>query len=129
MRQFALPVAFLAVASAVIVAFYACQAKPPAAADPPSRLERIKAAKMPKIETPIQFDTKEADDILAALEVFPSDNPWNAEIEAWPLHPKSKEMIETVGREQTDALQPGHGIRSRSARSEEGRRQAREVSG
>ena len=110
MRRFALPVAFLAVASAAVVAFYACQAKPPAAADPPSRLERIKAAKMPKIDKPIQFDTKEADEILAALEIFPPDNPWNVVVEAWPLHPKSKEMIETVGASKPMRYNPDMGF-------------------
>lgn len=97
MRRFALPVALLVASSIAIVVFYACQAKPPAAAAPPPRLERIKAAKMPKIDKPILFDTVEADDILTALEIFPPDNPWNAEIEKWPLHPKSKEIIESVG--------------------------------
>ena len=97
MRRFALPVALLATLSTAIIIYFACQAKPPAASDPPPRLERIKSAKMPKIDKPIMFDTVEADDILAALEIFPPDNPWNAEIEKWPLHPKSKEIIDSVG--------------------------------
>ena len=35
------------------------------------------------------FDTPEADAILAALQVFPPDNPWNQDISALPLHPDS----------------------------------------
>lgn len=61
------------------------------------RLARIKAAKMPKLERAIQFDTPEADAILAALEVFPPDNPWNIPVDEWPLHPNSKGMIATIG--------------------------------
>ena len=32
---------------------------------------------MPKITRPVLFGTPEADRILAALQVFPPDNPWN----------------------------------------------------
>jgi hypothetical protein len=61
------------------------------------RLKRIKAATMPKIETPIAFNTPEADAILAALEIFPPDNPWNIPVKEWPVHPRSKEIVATVG--------------------------------
>src|SRR6185369_9966168 len=47
----------------------------------PARLERIRAAKMPRIVKPILFDTPEADAIVSALEVFPPDNPWNLVVE------------------------------------------------
>ena len=64
----------------------------------PARLARIRVAKMPAITAPVSFDTPEADAILAALEVFPPDNPWNQLVEAWPLHPDSKAMIDIVAR-------------------------------
>jgi hypothetical protein len=64
------------------------------------RLKRIKAATMPKIETPVAFDTKEADAILSALEIFPPDNPWNIPVDAWPVHPRSKEIVATVGNDK-----------------------------
>lgn len=73
------------------------------AADPPGvkvdadRLARLKAAKMPAIDKPIPYDTAEADAICAALEVFPPDNPWNLIVDEWPVHPRSKEMIATIG--------------------------------
>ena len=86
-----------ALPSALLVAIVACEGKPPVAPDPPPRLERIKKAKMPAIDKPVMFDTPEADAILAALEILPPDNPWNTEIESWPLHPKSKEIIEGIG--------------------------------
>jgi len=63
----------------------------------PVRLERIRAAKMPKIDKPILFDTPEADAIVSALEVFPPDNPWNLVVEDWPLNPNSKNIIESIG--------------------------------
>ena len=63
----------------------------------PARLERIRAAKMPKIEAPVSLDTPEADAICSALEVFPPDNPWNLVIEDWPLHPNSKNIIASIG--------------------------------
>ncbi len=63
----------------------------------PARLERIRAAVMPRIDKPILFDTPEADAIVSALEVFPPDNPWNLVVEDWPLHPNSKNIIESIG--------------------------------
>jgi hypothetical protein len=67
------------------------------AASDPARLARLKAATMPKITKPIMFDTPEADAILSALEVFPADNPWNIVIEDWPLHPNSKNIVNSIG--------------------------------
>jgi hypothetical protein len=66
----------------------------------PARLARIKAAKMPKITAPVMFDTKEADEICSALEVFPADNPWNQPVTDWPVHPRSKEIVATVGADK-----------------------------
>jgi hypothetical protein len=63
----------------------------------PARLERIRAAKMPKILKPILFNTPEADAIVSALEVFPPDNPWNLVVEDWPVHPNSKNIIASIG--------------------------------
>jgi hypothetical protein len=63
----------------------------------PARLERIRAAKMPRIDRPILFNTAEADAIVSALEVFPPDNPWNLVVENWPVHPNSKNIIAAIG--------------------------------
>jgi hypothetical protein len=63
----------------------------------PARLTRLRAAKMPAIDRPVSFDTPEADAVLAALEVFPPDNPWNLVVDDWPLAPRSREMIAAVG--------------------------------
>lgn len=63
----------------------------------PERLERIRAAEVPKLTGPVEFDTAAADAILAALEVFPSDNPWNQLVDVWPLHPNSKGIIASIG--------------------------------
>src|SRR6476646_11428715 len=82
---------------ALVIVIVACQGKPPAAGEPPPRLERIQKSKMPAIDKPVLFDTPEADAIVSALEIFPPDNPWNTAVESWPLHPRSKEMIATIG--------------------------------
>jgi len=63
----------------------------------PARLARIQAAKMPKIEQTVAFDTPAADAICSALEVFPANNPWNTVIEDWPLHPNSRNIVASAG--------------------------------
>jgi hypothetical protein len=65
-----------------------------------ARLARIRAAKMPKFDKPVMFDTPEADAILTALEIFPPDNPWNQDISAWPVHPNSRNMVASVGTDK-----------------------------
>src|SRR5207244_4316837 len=52
---------------------------------------------MPESKQPVMFNTPEADRILAALQVFPADNPWNEDISKLPLHPNSKNLIASVG--------------------------------
>ncbi|MBY0456136.1 MAG: hypothetical protein K2V38_02240, partial [Gemmataceae bacterium] len=71
--------------------------KGPLVSGDPARLARIKKEKMPKIDKPVMFNTPEADAILAALEVFPEDNPWNLVVTDWPLHPNSKNIINSIG--------------------------------
>jgi hypothetical protein len=55
---------------------------------------------MPKITKPVLFDTPEADQILAALQVFPPDNPWNQDISGLPVHQDSARMIASIGAEK-----------------------------
>jgi len=66
----------------------------------PARLARIQAAKMPKVQHPVMFDTPEADAIVSALEIFPADNPWNLLVSDWPLHPASKQLIAAIGADK-----------------------------
>jgi hypothetical protein len=68
-----------------------------AVATDPDRLARIRAAPMPPITRPVMFDTPEADAILAALEVYPPDNPWNQLVEEWQVHPNSSKIIASIG--------------------------------
>jgi hypothetical protein len=63
----------------------------------PARLERIKAAKMRLINQPVPFDSPDADILLAALEVFPPDNPWNLLVDDWPVHPNSAKIVAAIG--------------------------------
>ena len=55
---------------------------------------------MPAITRPVMFNTPEADRILAALQVFPPDNPWNEDISRRPVHPNSKRLVASVGAEK-----------------------------
>ena len=70
-------------------------------ASDPARLARVRAAKMPEITHPVSFDTPEGDAIAAALEVFPPDNPWNAVVTDWPVHPNSQNLVAAVGVNKT----------------------------
>jgi hypothetical protein len=55
---------------------------------------------MPKITKPVMFDTPEADAILAALQVFPPDNPWNQDISGLPVHKDSARIIAGIGADE-----------------------------
>jgi hypothetical protein len=55
---------------------------------------------MPKIDHIVAFDTKEADRILEALQVFPADNPWNQDVSKWPLHPNSNNIVASIGSDK-----------------------------
>jgi len=52
---------------------------------------------MPPLKAPVLFNTPEADALLAALQVFPPDNPWNEDISKRPVHPDSDKMIAFLG--------------------------------
>ena len=99
------PFLFLALASVA-----GADAPKPVVAGDPARLERVRKATMPKFDKPIMFDTPEADAILAALEVFPPDNPWNLVVGDWPLHPKSKQMIAGIGAAKPLRCNPDMGF-------------------
>jgi hypothetical protein len=52
------------------------------------------------ITSPIMFDTPEADRILAALQVFPADNPWNEDVADRPVAPQSEAIVRSIGRNE-----------------------------
>lgn len=66
--------------------------------------------KMPALTKPVMFNTPEADRILAALQVFPPDNPWNTDISKWPLHPNSKNIIASIGTDKFFRYNPDMGF-------------------
>ncbi len=70
-------------------------APPPSASQSPSPSR--KRPPMPAITKPVMFDTPEADAILAALQVFPPDNPWNQDISSLPVHADSAAIIARIG--------------------------------
>jgi hypothetical protein len=69
-----------------------------ALAEPPER-ERQRPP-LPSITRPVLFDTPEADRILAALQVFPPDNPWNRDISTLPVQANSAAIIASIGGEK-----------------------------
>jgi len=60
---------------------------------PPAR----RPGKGPAIERPVLFNTPEADAVVAALRVYPPDNPWNQAVDRWPVHRNSRNIIATIG--------------------------------
>ena len=78
-------IAVLLVAAATVAALAAERQRPP----------------MPKITKPAMFDTPEADAILAALQVFPPDNPWNQDISALPVAADSKLLVDSIGADKS----------------------------
>src|SRR3954463_5065252 len=93
-----LPVALVAVLACTQPA--APPGSSPTTTPVPDRQERIGATKMPAFDKPVPFDTPEADAILAALEVFPPDNPGTPVVGDWPLRSNSKEIVASIGAEK-----------------------------
>ena len=56
---------------------------------------------LPRIERPLLFDTPEAARVLAALHVFPADNPWHEDIRGRPRHPQSDAIVRGIGADQS----------------------------
>jgi hypothetical protein len=56
-----------------------------------------KPSAVPAITAPTLFNTPEADAVVAAMQIFPPDNAWNADISKWPLHPDSAKIVESSG--------------------------------
>ena len=54
----------------------------------------------PKITAPILFNTPEADAVLAAMQIFPKNNPWNEDISKLPVHKDSDKMIAQIGKDK-----------------------------
>ncbi len=55
---------------------------------------------LPKFEKPVLFNTPEADAILAAMQIFPKENPWNEDVSKRPVHPNSEKIVTRIGKEK-----------------------------
>jgi hypothetical protein len=53
------------------------------------------------ITQPVMFNTPEADRILAELQIFPPDNPWNEDISNHPVASNSRNLIASVGADKS----------------------------
>jgi hypothetical protein len=68
---------------------------------PPNAATRFDQPQAVQIKEPILFNTPEADRILAGLQVFPPENPWNEDISKRPVHSNSRNLIASVGAEKS----------------------------
>jgi hypothetical protein len=55
---------------------------------------------LPKVERVVAYNTPAADAVCSALQVFPPDNPWNTAVTDWPVHPRSKQIVASVGADK-----------------------------
>ncbi|MEX2173265.1 MAG: hypothetical protein WD872_02820 [Pirellulaceae bacterium] len=54
----------------------------------------------PAITKPVMHGTPEADKIAAAMQIFPSDNPWNTDVSQWKLHPRTAAIVASIGADK-----------------------------
>ncbi|HTL51743.1 MAG TPA: hypothetical protein VL860_04115 [Planctomycetota bacterium] len=52
---------------------------------------------LPKFTQATLFNTPEADQIMAAMQVFPKNNPWNEDISKLPVLPESDKIVAHIG--------------------------------
>lgn len=50
----------------------------------------------PVVTTPVQFNTAQADAIVAAMQIMPRDNPWNEVVSSRPVHADSNAIISRI---------------------------------
>ncbi|WP_425616960.1 hypothetical protein NA78x_000625 [Anatilimnocola sp. NA78] len=60
----------------------------------------IALAQSPALTRPVMFDTKEADAIVSNLQILPKDNPWNADVSAWPVAKNSAAIVASIGNDK-----------------------------
>jgi hypothetical protein len=65
---------------------------------------------MPELTRPVMFDTALADQVLAAMQIFPADNPWNEDISRRPVDANSKNLVASVGAEKSLAYNSDMGF-------------------
>jgi hypothetical protein len=66
---------------------------------PQSKLKQTKNGAY-RFDKPVPFDSAEADQILAALQVFPPDNPWNEDVSQRPTALNSQAIIASIGADK-----------------------------
>jgi nicotinamidase-related amidase len=55
---------------------------------------------LPKFDKPILGTDSAADAIVAAMQIFPPDNPWNTDVSQWPVHPNSTAIVASIGNDK-----------------------------
>lgn len=54
----------------------------------------------PKVDQPTLFNTPKADAVVSAMQIFPADNPWNADVSQWPVHKNSAAIVASIGNDK-----------------------------
>lgn len=96
MRNNTIRIVWLAMAA---MGLMVCNGGPTACAQAPRGTARA-GERLPEIKSPVLFNTPEADAVMAAMQIFPLDNPWNADVSRWPLHPNSDAIVASIGRDK-----------------------------
>src|SRR5438552_922518 len=66
----------------------------------PAMPVRSEGKPAPALRQPVLFDTPEADAILAGLQVFPPDSPWNQDVSVLPVQANSAAIIASIGADR-----------------------------
>ena len=66
---------------------------------PQANLKQTKKGAAP-FDKPLLFDSAEADRILATLQVFPPNSPWNEDVSQRPSAPDSQAIIASIGADK-----------------------------
>lgn len=70
--------------------------------------EDRKLPPLPEIDAPVLFNTEEADRIMASVQLFPKDNPWNQDISRHPVHRDSEKILQKIGLNKTIRYDVSH---------------------
>jgi hypothetical protein len=51
----------------------------------------------PEVKSPTIFNTKEADEVVSKLPIFPADSPWHEDVAKWPVASDSAAIVASIG--------------------------------
>lgn len=60
----------------------------------------VLADEAPRVTTPTQFHTPEADAIVSRMQIFPKDSPWHEDISQWKVAANSDALLASIGKDK-----------------------------